>query len=164
MVELSEVKYSALNLTHNCNLRCSYCYAGPKIQRTMDLKTALNAVDFLASQTKDCCTITFFGGEPLLEFPLIQNVVDYTSKKYGANIGFRMSTNGTLLTKEILQFFDRHDIYFALSIDGDQRQHDKCRHYDNNEGSYHAIESKLHNIFDFNPYTIAVSVIVPDTA
>jgi uncharacterized protein len=164
VVKLSEVKYSALNLTHNCNLRCSYCYAGPKIQRTMELQTARSAIDFLASQAKDYCTITFFGGEPLLEFSLIQNIVEYSSNKYGPKISFRMSTNGTLLTKEILQFLDRHDIYFALSIDGDQRQHDKCRHYDNNEGSYRVIESKLNDIFNFNPYTIAVSVIIPDTA
>jgi len=163
-VELSEVKYSALNLTHNCNLRCSYCYAGPKQQRAMSLRTALQSVDFLASQAKRRCTITFLGGEPLLEFGLIRQLVEYSQKTYDSKIAFRMSTNGTLITPEVLQFFQEYDVYFALSIDGNQAQHDQCRRYANNRGSYQDISDRLQAIHNFNPYTIAVSVIVPETA
>ena len=163
-MELSEVKYSALNLTHNCNLRCSYCYAGPKQQRSMSLRTALQSVDFLAGQSKGRCTITLFGGEPLLEFGLIRQLVEYSQKTYDSKIAFRMSTNGTLITPEVLQFFQEYDIYFALSIDGNQAQHDLCRRYANSRGSYQDISDKLQAIYNFNPYTIAVSVIVPETA
>lgn len=162
-MEFSDVQYSALNLTHNCNLRCDYCYAGPKHQGSMSLRTALQALDFLADQAKECCTITFFGGEPLLEFVLIRQIVEYTERTHGSKISFRMSTNGTLLTPEVLQFFRQHDVYFALSIDGDQVQHDLCRRYANNRGSYQDIANRLHAILVFNPYTIAVSVIVPET-
>src|SRR4030042_2470818 len=163
MMEFSDVQYSALSLTHNCNLRCSYCYAGPKHQASMSLRTALQAVDFLADAAKERCTVTFFGGEPLLEFDLIQQIVEYTERTHGAKISFRMSTNGSLVTPEILQFFRQHDIYFALSIDGSQVQHDLCRRHANNRGSYEDIADRLHAILDFNPYTIAVSVIVPET-
>ncbi len=163
-VALSKVKYTAFNLTHNCNLRCSYCYAGPKQQRPMSIQTALQAVDFLADQADGRCTITFFGGEPLLEFDLIRQVVEYAERTHGSKIDFRMSTNGTLVTQEILNFFRQHDIYFALSIDGDQVQHDLCRRYANNRGSYQNIAEKLQPILEFNPYTIAVSVIIPQTA
>jgi uncharacterized protein len=90
--------------------------------------------------------------------------VEYTEKKYKSKVGFRMSTNGTLINREILKFFWQHDIYFALSIDGNQAQHDLCRRYANQKGSYRAIEGRMHDILDFNPYTIAVSVIVPETA
>ena len=163
-VEMSGVKYSALNLTHNCNLRCSYCYAGSKQQRPMSLQTASQAVDFLAGQANNRCTITFFGGEPLLEFGLIRQVVEYSEKVYGSKIVFRMSTNGTMITREALHFFREHDIYFTLSIDGDQAQHDLCRRYANNRGSYHDIATKIQAMLSFNPYTIAVSVVVPETA
>jgi uncharacterized protein len=163
-VELSQVKYSALNLTHNCNLRCSYCYAGPKQQRSMSPRIALQAVDFLASQSKGRCTITLFGGEPLLEFDMIRQLVEYSQETYDSKIAFRMSTNGTLITPEVLQFLQKYDIYFTLSIDGNQAQHDLCRRYANNRGSYQDISDKLQTIYNFNPYTIAVSVIVPETA
>jgi uncharacterized protein len=163
-MELSDVQFSALNLTHNCNLRCSYCYAGTKQQRPMSLHTALKAVDFLADQAKEYCIITFFGGEPLLEFGLIQEIVDYSERMHGSKINFRMSTNGTLVTPQMLQFFRQHDIYFALSIDGNQEQHNICRRYSNGEGSYDDIKERMNSILDFNPYTIAVSVIVPETA
>lgn len=163
-MDLSRVKYSALNLTHSCNLRCSYCYAGPKQKRSMGLDTAIQAVHFLADQSKGRCTITLFGGEPLLEFSLVQQLVEYSHKTYDSKVAFRMSTNGTLITPEILQFFREHDIYYTLSIDGNQAQHDLCRRYANDRGSYRDISDKIQNVLDFNPYTIAVSVIVPETA
>jgi uncharacterized protein len=130
----------------------------------MSLRTAFQSVDFLAAQSKGRCTITLFGGEPLLELGLIRQVVEYSHKTYGATIAFRMSTNGTLITSDVLQFFQKNDIYFALSIDGNQAQHDLCRRYANNRGSYQDISEKLQAIYRFNPYTIAVSVVVPETA
>jgi uncharacterized protein len=133
---LSSVKYCALNLTHNCNLRCSYCYAGPKIKKSMPLKTALKAIDFLAGQASGSCTVTFFGGEPLLGFSLLKEIVTYSIKTYKQKIIFRLSTNGTLLSPEIMQYIRKHDIVFALSIDGHKEQHDLCRSSDSQRGSY----------------------------
>ena len=75
---LDSVKHAALCLTHNCNLRCSYCYAGEKVGRRMTRRTALRAIDFLADQSNGRCVVTFFGGEPLLEGKLLQEVVLYS--------------------------------------------------------------------------------------
>lgn len=160
---LSDVKYAALCLTHNCNLRCTYCYAGPKVNRRMSLDTANRAVDFLAGQSKDGCVITFFGGEPLLEFTLIQQIVLRARKHYGRNVQFRMSTNGTLVDREFLEFCRDNEVFFVLSIDGNREQHDRVRRYADGRGSYDSIAGRLAGILEFNPYMIAVSVVVPET-
>lgn len=162
-LSFSPVKYAALNVTHDCNLRCRYCYAGDKIDRPMDMPTARQAVDFLADQADDNCVITFFGGEPLLEFDLIREIVAYSRKKYDRRVQFRMSTNGTLIRPQILDYFEDNGLYFVLSIDGNQRQHDANRAFADNRGSYRSISRHLNDILDFNPYTIAVSVVTPET-
>jgi uncharacterized protein len=162
-ISFSPVKFAALNVTHNCNLRCAYCYAGDKIDRPMNLPTARQAIDFLADQTDDGCVVTFFGGEPLLAFELIREVVAYSRNKYGRRVQFRMSTNGTLIRPHILDYFRENGLYFVLSIDGDQRQHDTNRTFADHRGSYRSISNHLDDILAFNPYTIAVSVVTPAT-
>ena len=82
-MKLSQVKYAALCLTHNCNLRCTYCYAGEKLDRRMSLDTARRAVNFLAENSDGSCAITFFGGEPMLEFPLVRQTVSCSRERYG---------------------------------------------------------------------------------
>jgi uncharacterized protein len=160
---ISPVRFSALNLTHNCNLRCTYCYAGDKTPNSMNLETALRSIEFLSEQSNPRCTVTFFGGEPLLEFPLLKGIVEHAEIRFGSKLDFRLSTNGTFLDKDILKYFWQHDIYFALSLDGNQPQHDLCRHSVSKKGSYEDVISKVPDILSFNPYTISVSVIVPDT-
>ncbi len=161
--KLGPVRYAALCLTHNCNLRCRYCYAGAKTNKRMTSVIARRAIDFLADQTPDKCTVTLFGGEPLLEFPLIKQVVSYSHEQYPAKIDFRLATNGTLITPDMLDYFRDNGIYFALSLDGSRSQHDAVRCTSDGGGSYDLISAHLSEILSFNPYTIAVSVIVPET-
>jgi len=163
-IKLSRVKYSALCLTHDCNLRCRYCYAGKKHANSMSYETARRAIDFLYEESGGKCCVTFFGGEPLLEFDLIQNIVEYSNVTYGHAIAFRMSTNGTLLSPEILDFLDRNEIFFVLSIDGCSEQHDLMRITAAGGGSYDLVAQHIDRILEINPYTIAVSVISPQTA
>lgn len=160
----SPVRYSALCVTHNCNLRCTYCYAGPKSKRSMSPETARRSVDFLAEVSTDPCTITFFGGEPLTELALLRETVTYSEAEYGSRIQFRMSTNGTLLNPETMAFLRDHDIHFVLSLDGDEAQHDANRRFAGGRGSYAKIVKNLPDVFGFNPYTLAVSVVSPNTA
>jgi uncharacterized protein len=157
------VKYSALCLTHRCNLRCSYCYTGDKVNRRMTRETAFEAIDFLADQSEDRCVATFFGGEPLLEGDLLKEVVLYSREKYGGKIDFRVNTNGTLLDSDWFTFFKEHRLHFAVSLDGNRAQHDTSRKFAGGDGSYDRIADKLEGIFEFDPYTVAVSVVVPDT-
>lgn len=125
----SPVKYAALLVPHNCNLRCRYCYAGDKINKCMAPEATRKTIDFLAGRTDDTCMITFFGGEPHLEFDLMRDIFLYSREKYGRRIEFRMSTNGTLIHPDILAFLKEHDFYFVLSINGHQKQHARCRRF-----------------------------------
>ncbi len=162
-MRVGPVKHAALCVTHNCNLRCRYCYAGAKLDRRMTAETARRSVDFLSAQTEGKCILTFFGGEPLLEFGLIRELVEYSRRRYGDRISFQMSTNATLIKPEMLSFFKEHGIYFVVSVDGSREQHDAVRCFADRRGSYDRIAAKFPEILQFNPYTIAVSVIVPDT-
>jgi len=159
----SAVKFAALNITHNCNLRCKYCYAGDKVNRPMDAATAKQAIDFLADQADGGCVVTFFGGEPLLEFDLIRKIVEYSRDKHDRRVQFRMSTNGTLIRPHVLDYFKENGLYFVLSIDGSKPQHDLNRSFADHRGSYESIMRHLDDILNFNPYTIAVSVVTPET-
>jgi uncharacterized protein len=163
-LELSPVRYSALCLTHNCNLRCKYCYAGPKTRSSMSFDTGRRAMDFLAAASNGSCTITFFGGEPLMEFELIQQLVEYGERRHGRKLQYRMSTNGTLLRRSTIDYCREHDLYFVLSLDGNADQHDTNRRFAGGAGSYDSIVGCLDDVFDFNPYTMAVSVVTPETA
>ncbi|MFC2170358.1 radical SAM protein [Calditrichota bacterium] len=107
--------------------------------------------------------ITLFGGEPLLEYKLIKEIVEYSKHNNGSQVDFRISTNGTLLTREMLDFFQSNRIYFTLSLDGNRQQHDSLRKFPNDRGSFDTIDAKLDDILAFNRYTMAVSVVTPET-
>jgi uncharacterized protein len=162
-MQLSRIKYAALCLTHMCNLRCTYCYSGAKTKKGMTAETAFRAIDFLHDSSDGSCTVTFFGGEPLIEFALMKDVVAYSRSQYGDQIRFRMSTNGTLLTSETLEWLRANEVFFVLSLDGSLEQHNRCRCFEGGKGSYDRAARHLEDILDFNPYTMAVSVVVPAT-
>lgn len=103
-----------LQVTQNCNLRCKYCvYSGSYVNRThtkkrMSFEIAKQAVDFYFAHNtnKDAGVISFYGGEPLLEMELIKKIVVYSEKLYeGKELRFNMTSNATLLTDEIADFF-----------------------------------------------------------
>lgn len=111
-------------VTNNCNLNCPYCFVN-KDPRRMNLETAKATVDFLIGQAKKTKNlgINFFGGEPLLEFELIKKIVDYCEeqgKKHNKNISFGATTNGTLFTQEIIDYFWENDFGILFSFDGDK--------------------------------------------
>lgn len=159
----TSVKYAALCLTHDCNLRCCYCYAGAKINRSMTSETARRSIDFLCEHADGKCIVTFFGGEPLLEFDLMKDIIAYCGTTYRERIEFRLNTNATLINADKLAYFKDIGLYFAMSVDGNREQHDTIRCFVDERGSYDRIASKFGEILAFNPYTIAVSVIVPET-
>ncbi|WP_050740940.1 radical SAM/SPASM domain-containing protein [Acetobacterium bakii] len=101
--------------TGQCNLACKYCYAGSTHSREdMDFETAAQSLDLFSDHTMK---IQFAGGEPLLNYPLICQVVDYVkSKKYDAS--FQMQTNGTCITPEIAAGLKKMKIALGVSLDG----------------------------------------------
>ena len=141
----------ALHVCHDCNLKCKYCYGeggtygGPR--KYMDKKIAEKAVDFLIKESGEIseCVIIFFGGEPLLNFELIKHVILYareTGKKYGKKVRFSMTTNGTLLTDEVISYLNREKIGVLISMDGYEKIQDRMRPFRNGKGSYKSIVPK----------------------
>ena len=145
-----------LNLTNQCNLSCQYCYefgadkiATPEGKpKFMDFETAKASVDFLLEQSAGRRTlhVTFFGGETLMNFPLLKNVVGYANQRaaeQGRRIDFSLTTNATLLTPAIIEFLSENRIGVTVSMDGPAELHDKLRVFANGRGSYDIIEPRV---------------------
>jgi uncharacterized protein len=133
-----------LSVTENCNFRCKYCYYysgmydyAPIFNRkNMNFDIAKKAVDYYFNNIfqvlkynpyrKPC--VTFYGGEPLLNFDLIKSIVTYIRKKFpNINVLYNITTNGYLLTKDIVDFLIDNDFYIAVSLDGYKENHDRNR-------------------------------------
>ncbi|MFC1709126.1 radical SAM protein [Candidatus Omnitrophota bacterium] len=156
-----------LEITSDCNLNCTYCFRNPKpAVKYMNKKIARAALDYLLENSdSEKVGIYFCGGEPLLNFPLIEYVVRYAqnkSKKYNKSVKFLLNTNGTLLSRKIVNFLDRHFSYIELSLDGDKRIHDGQRPYklDSRSLSSHKNATKylplMLNLFKDRLHIIAV--------
>jgi uncharacterized protein len=126
-----------LVLTHQCNLACSYCYAGEKFNRHMSQETALDGLRMLFSGPGDL-ELSFFGGEPFLRFPLMARVCRMArtaARKAGRRISFQITTNATILEEKQLRFLKEYDVWTALSLDGPEDVQDLARPFVNGRGS-----------------------------
>ena len=155
----NKVKQLILQVTQQCNLRCSYCaYSGNYYNREhsnkrMSFDLAKKAIDFYydhANET-DKLIIAFYGGEPLLEFQLIKKCVEYAeTRTRDKELVFYITTNGTLLTDEIITFLTNHKFALTISLDGNKEEHDINRRFRNGEGSFDLIIRNLQRIKDFD--------------
>jgi uncharacterized protein len=134
----NKVKMITLQITKQCNLRCKYCvYSGNYENRVhsnekMTLETARKGIDFYIEHSKDneSSSLAFYGGEPLLEFEFIKNCIEYFNERAeGKTIYFNLTTNATLLTEEIVDYFQKHDLHLLISLDGPSEVHNKNRVY-----------------------------------
>lgn len=157
----NNLKYLVLQVTQNCNLRCDYCvYSGSYHNRThsnkrMSLDIAKKGIDYLIKNSKNSkdLTIGFYGGEPLLEFDLIKNCVEYIeTQTQGKKVIFNLTTNGTLLDNEILKFLVEKEFLITISLDGPEKVHDRNRQFANtNIGSFDILLTNLKTIADKYP-------------
>lgn len=133
--KLPSVTKMELFLTENCTLQCDYCFVNDKDHsKRMCWETARKAVDFLIdnSPSSSSLAITFFGGEPLMEFALMKQTTAYArqrSNQCGKRIAFSLTTNGTIVNQEIARFGREHGFNLLVSIDGDREAHDRHRVY-----------------------------------
>lgn len=146
------IKALCLNIAHDCNLRCQYCFAGQggygQWRELMSFDVARRAVDFLIAHSgpRQHCEIDFFGGEPLLNFHVVQQAVAYIrqqEKKHNKIFKLTLTTNGMLLDERKVQYFNDEHISLVLSLDGRKRVHDKMRPGVHGEGTYDQIEPNL---------------------
>lgn len=146
-----------LQLTQNCNFRCSYCHYTSNTgtqrlhsNRKMPLDMAKDAILFLREHSLDVpeVYIGFYGGEPLLEFDMIEELVSFAEKELaGKKINYSLTTNAVLLTDRIIQFFIQHNVSVLISLDGSKESHDKNRVFAaTGKGTFNSIIQKLHEI------------------
>jgi uncharacterized protein len=145
-----------LNTTNQCNLACTYCYeySDDKIaqsagkEKFMSKEIAEGSVEMLIkeSATRPNLHVTFFGGETLLNFSVMRSTVEYAKRRgeeVGKNVAFSLTTNGTLLTEEIVDFLSEHKIGVTVSMDGDKELNDRQRIFHDGKGSYDVIVPKV---------------------
>jgi uncharacterized protein len=145
-----------LNVTNQCNLSCGYCYeySEDKIAinkdkpKYMSDPVAQAAIDtlFRESTGRRKLSVTFFGGESLLNFPLMRSTVAYADAKAmeeGKTVEYSLTTNATLLTEEIADFLAEHRFGVTVSIDGDKELHDRMRVFHSGKGSYDIIAPRI---------------------
>jgi uncharacterized protein len=142
-----------LQISHACNLKCRYCYAGggnfggPSLR--MDKDTACKAVDYFLDQLpeKSGGFINFDGGEPLLNWDIVETAVEYAAaraRQTDKHIRFKIGTNGTLLSQRSVELMNKYRFSVGISIDGDRSAHDACRRQNDQSGSYHLVEKNFH--------------------
>lgn len=146
--EGAPLKALCLHLAHDCNLRCRYCFAGQGSfggeRRQMPQEVAKAAVDFLlaASGNRRHLAIDFFGGEPLLNWRVLQNTVEYGRRRaaaLGKELAFTVTTNALLLDEEKTSYLLERDISVVLSLDGRPEVHDRQRLWPDGRGSYEQV-------------------------
>jgi uncharacterized protein len=146
--EHSYIKALCLNIAHDCNLRCKYCFADEgeyKGKREiMSPEVGKKAIDFVIKNSgpRKNIEVDLFGGEPLMAFDTIKEIVEYAKsqeKLYNKNIRFTMTTNATLLTEDIMEYLDKNMGNIVLSIDGRKNVNDNVRLRIDGSGTYDTI-------------------------
>ena len=144
----SPVKAMCLNIAHDCNLRCKYCFASTgdfgKGRKLMTFETGKKAIDFLLEKSLDRknLELDFFGGEPLMNFDVVKQIVEYARSReaeYGKKFRFTITTNGVLLDDDKIDFINREMSNVVLSIDGRKEVNDYMRKRVDGSGCYDKI-------------------------
>lgn len=144
-----------IQLTQNCNLRCSYCpYMGGYDNRThsdksISMEIIQKGIDYLLAHSHNTkrISIGFYGGEPLLAMSFLRKAVEYTDEvREGRNILFTLTTNGTLLSDENVEYLIAKDFHVLISLDGAREYHNANRVFPNGQGSFDVIMEKLEHI------------------
>ena len=144
----SPIKAMCLHISHDCNLRCKYCFASTGDfgtgRKLMPLETAKAAIDFLLEKSvgRENLELDFFGGEPLMNFDVVKQTVAYArskEKEYGKNFRFTITTNGMLLDDDAIDFINKEMYNVVLSIDGRKEVNDRMRVRADGNGSYDRI-------------------------
>ena len=146
------VKALCLHIAHTCNLNCSYCFASQGKyhgdRAIMSFEVGKRALDFLVenSGTRRNLEVDFFGGEPLMNFTVVKQLVQYArsiEKEKGKNFRFTLTTNGMLVDDDVIEFSNREMSNVVLSLDGRKEVHDRFRVDYQGRGSWEQIVPKF---------------------
>ena len=151
------VKALCLHIAHTCNLNCEYCFAGQGKYHgedaLMSFEVGKQALDFLVknSGSRKNLEVDFFGGEPLVNFEVVKQLVKYArsiEKDVNKHFRFTLTTNGVLLDDEVIDFLNQEMNNVVLSLDGRKEIHDRLRRRLDGKGSYDIIVPKFKNFVE----------------
>lgn len=151
------VKSMCLLVAEDCNLRCKYCFAGTgdmgHDRRLMTKEVGKAAVDYIIANSgnRKNCEIDFFGGEPLINMPVVKYVTEYVrekEKETGKKFKLTLTTNGVLLNDENIKWLNDNDISLVLSLDGRKEVHDNMRPDVGGKGSYDKVLKNFKKMVD----------------
>lgn len=153
------LKALCLNVAHECNLRCKYCFAGKGDfggeRGLMSKEVGMKAIDFLLENSqKHHCEVDFFGGEPLLNFDVVKHITEYglrQAEKVGKKLHFTITTNGVLLDDDVIGFLNEYDIDAVLSLDGRKQVNDNMRIFADGSGTHDAILPNIQHFVASSP-------------
>ncbi len=156
------VKALCLHIAHDCNLACKYCFAEEGEyhgnRSLMSYEVGKKALDFLIANSGNRVNleVDFFGGEPLMNFQVVKDLVAYGRSKeeaYNKKFRFTLTTNGMLLNDEIMEFANKEMANVVLSVDGRKEVHDFMRPTRNGKGSYDLIIDKFKTMAEMRNQT-----------
>jgi uncharacterized protein len=164
--DIARVSQLVLKVTDHCNFKCLYCQYDKKESdyyqdkpQALSFNQAAKALDIffsiLNSEKRDTTygkkIIGFYGGEPLLEFDLLKRIIEYSRKYRNRDkINYNLTTNASLLNEEIIRYFAENEVSLLISLDGPENEHNKCRLYKNNEGTYSRVWKNINLIRKIN--------------
>ena len=151
------IKALCMHIAHTCNLNCSYCFASQGKyhgeRAMMSFEVGKQAFDFLIanSGTRRNLEVDFFGGEPLMNFDVVKELVAYArsiEKDHGKNFRFTLTTNGVLIDDDVIDFANKEMSNVVLSLDGRKEVHDRFRVDYNGKGSWEKIVPKFQKLVE----------------
>ncbi|MDC7124248.1 MAG: radical SAM protein [Spirochaetales bacterium] len=180
-IEKFGYRHLYLIVTNACNLRCKYCIFSENYPYTearagnsrMSKATAKKAVDLYLSKIRKIreykkerpIIITFYGGEPLLNYSVIKYVIEYVNSLNMENIIFSLTTNGVLLNEERIDFLVSNNVSIGISLDGPKEEHDRNRVFEGGKGSFDSVYKKLSLLWKKYPhYQYLTFLVTYDTA
>lgn len=151
------LKSLCLHICHDCNLRCKYCFAGTGDfggeRLMMSAEVGKKAIDLLIEKSKHRrnLEVDFFGGEPLMNFDVVKEIVSYArslESKYNKKFRFTITTNGVLINQDVIDYVNENMHNVVLSIDGRKETNDRMRYRVDGSGSYDTIMPKFKALVD----------------
>lgn len=143
-------------------MSCDYCYSPPENRIDMSEDTAIQSIDFIASNYPLNTGIIFFGGEPLLKKDLIKKTITYAEQKK-ANFHYKVTTNGTLLDEDFLIYAHDVNLQISMSIDGNEKAHNTFRKFKNGILTFDILQDKIKLLLKFQPYSKCLITVSPET-
>lgn len=156
----------SLHVSHLCNMRCTYCYASGGDyglgEKLMSKSVALAAVNMVLERFGKIRTVQFFGGEPLLNLPVIEAVCEYVTKELGDRITLGLVTNLSILPEQFVDLVRRFNLKVTVSLDGPKEINDLHRIFRDGSGTYEIVASNIRKLKRLTNQPVAIEATITE--